>query len=118
MKLICSAILEKVSTRADGSIIINLGLQEMPDGTGGKLIDLRMKYLKVLLSDSNISKDEVMVVDSQPLEGGKKPKSKSQRLRAVLWRLHEQSGLQVDFDTFYNTEMERIIEEVREKLDQ
>jgi hypothetical protein len=44
-------------------------------------------------------------------------KTKSQRLRAVLFILYKQQGSQGEFETFYNTYMEKFIDHIKDKLD-
>ena len=58
-----------------------------------------------------IKKDELPEIH---LEQGEK--SPGQRLRAVLWRSWEQAGKKDDFELFYRRFMERVIEQVKEKL--
>lgn len=116
-KIVYTAILENISTRSDGTIKLTLGCNEMGSSDAGILFQLRNKYLKCLMSDNNISPvDENILVETQ-LQDGKKVKSKSQRLRAVLFRVWEQSGIPIEFDDFYNTEMEKIIEHFKTKLE-
>jgi hypothetical protein len=46
-------------------------------------------------------------------DGGKSP---AQRMRAVLFRWWEQLGKQGDFETFYRTKTDKIIDSIKEKL--
>jgi hypothetical protein len=116
-KIILGSVIENISTRQDGSFKIVIGTQEIDKSQVSDLFEMRNKFCKVLFSSSNITDLEAVTVDSESLVGTKK-KSPSQRLRAVLYRLWEASGYQVDFDGFYQAEMERIIEGVKEKLNQ
>jgi hypothetical protein len=43
-------------------------------------------------------------------------KSKAQRLRGVLYKLHQQAETEVGFDQFYSGKMEEIIEHFKAKL--
>lgn len=47
-------------------------------------------------------------------EGNKSP---SQRMRAVIWRLWEKNGKQGEFDEYYKSKMNKLIEVLKEKLD-
>jgi len=116
MKLILDGVLENLSTRQDGSVKVSFATQELAPEQGASLFQLRGKYCKALFSDSNITELESVLVDAEKITGTKK-KSQSQRLRAVLYRNHEQSGFDIDFENYYHTEMERIIEHYRNKLD-
>lgn len=117
MKIILSAILENLSTRQDGTVKLTLGSQEMDSSDAGKLFELRNKFIKVMLSDNNISPMEETLIDEQKLKDGKKVKTKSQRLRAVLYRVWEISDSGVEFDMWYDNEMDKISEHFKKKLD-
>ena len=45
-----------------------------------------------------------------------KPKSHSQRLRSVLYRLWEKDESDISFDQFYGDKMEALIEYLKEKV--
>ncbi len=118
MKIILESIIESLSTRNDNTIVVRISTQELEAQKAGELLSLRGKYCKVLISDSNITTLEAEAVDSTKLVSGKKSKTESQRLRAVLYRINEQNGGDIEnFETFYKSEMERIIEHYRAKLD-
>lgn len=116
MKLVFTATVENLSTRQDGTIKVSIGSQEMTSEEAGKLFYFRGKYCKVLLTDDNISNLESDLVSAEQITGTKK-KTQSQRLRAVLYRAWEQSGLQIEFEDYYRTEMERLIDAVKQKLE-
>lgn len=116
MKLVLAGTLENISTRNDGTIKFSFGTQELDSAQAGNLFQLRNKYCKCLLSDTNISEMEINVVDSEAMKDGKKVKSASQRLRAVLFRVHEQERIPAPFDDWYNNEMERLIEHYKGQL--
>ena len=118
MKIILESTLETISTRVDGTLKLTLSTQEIDSSKAGELFQLRGKFCKFLLSDSNITKLEEELVDSTALVGGKKQKTASQRLRAVLFRLNESNGGNEEtFEQFYKSELERIIEHYKAKLD-
>ena len=115
MSIVLTGVIENISTRVDGSIKFTVGSQEMESSTAGRLLDMRGKYIKVLLSDSGITELEANVVDAEKVTGTRK-KSQSARLRAVLYVAWEQSGLQISFEDYYRTETERMIEIIKSKL--
>lgn len=115
MKIVLAGTLENISTRVDGSVRITFGTQEMDSSKAGDLFQMRGKYTKCLLSDTNITDMEANVVDAERVVGTKK-KSQSARLRAVLFVAWEQSGLQIPFEDYYRTETERMIEIIKAKL--
>lgn len=117
MKIVLTSILENISTRSDGSVKVTLGSQEMDESNAAHLFGLRNKFIKVLLSDNNISPLEERMIDEQKIQDGKKIKTRSQRYRAVIYRQWEQSASELDFDTFYNNHMDNIIEVEKSKLE-
>ena len=118
MKIILETILETISTRVDGTLKLVLSTQEIDSSKAGELFQLRGKFCKSLISDTNISKIEQELVDAQHLVSGKKNKTESQRLRAVLFRINEQNGGDENsFELFYKAEMNKIIEHYKSKLE-
>jgi len=115
MKLIISAILENLGTRNDGTVKLSLGTQEIDPAQVGNLFQLRGKYIKVLLSDTNITHIEASLIDEEKVQDASKAKSPSRRLRAVLFRVHEQQQTTMSFDDWYKIEMERVIEHYKNK---
>lgn len=117
MKIILEGVIEGLSTRNDGSVKVSFVTQELDPSTGGNLFQLRNKFCKALFSDSNITPIEEELVDNTELRGGKKAKSPSQRLRAVMYRIHEQQGIPVEFEKWYASEMETLIEQYKNALE-
>lgn len=115
MKLIINATIESIGTRVDGTIKIALGTQELGAGDGGKLLELRNKYVKVLISDDNIETEVIDAVIESPMVKPSSGKSQSKRLRDVLW-LVSQSINHPDTEAYYQAEMERIIQHYKDKL--
>ena len=118
MKIVIEGVVEGLRTRNDGSIAVTLASQEMDSSQGANLLQLRNKFVKVLLSDSNITPIEEKLVDETSISGGKKAKSPSQRLRAVMFRVHEAYNIKQDFDAWYAGEIERMIEEYKTILNE
>lgn len=117
MKIILAGVIENISTRMDNTVKVTFGIQEMDSSNMGQLFELRNKFVKCLFSDSQITDPEAAAIDSASLVGSKK-RSQSQRLRAVLFRVFEQTGYQIDFDGWYQNELEKIIEHYKAKLNQ
>lgn len=117
MKIVLESTIEKISSRVDGTVAIGIGTNELDASKAGELFGLRGKYVKVLISDSNITNLEAETVDAAQLVGVKKNKTESQKLRAVLYRYHEQKESDIDFDIFYKSELEKIITHYKSKLE-
>ena len=117
MKLLTDGSVEGIKTRQDGSVVFTLATQELDAESVGRLFAFRNKYVKCLLSDTNVTKIEEELIDSEQIVNGKKTKSAAQRLRNVLFLVNKSNGGDEDsFDTFYKSEMERVIEHYKSKL--
>jgi len=117
MKIILDGTVETLKTRQDGTVTIAFSTQELDSSKGGELFQLRGKYCKALFSDSNITELESELVDKTQIAKTGKNKTKSQRLRAVLYIAWQQSGLQIDFENYYDVEMEKLIEKIKANLE-
>lgn len=117
MKIVIAGILEGMRTRADKTVALTFGTQEIDSSVAGNLFQMRGQFGKLLFSDTNITAPEEAIMDSTEIQDTRKIKTPSQRLRAVLFRVHEQSGGDKEkFDEWYKIEMERIIEHYKAKL--
>src|SRR3990172_7788089 len=116
-KIILDGVLEKLSTLADGSVKIHFNTQELDNSNAATLFQFRGKYVKFLISDTNISSPEEILIDEVKIQDGRKLKTKSQRLRAVLFRYFEQVKPDVEFEKFYEEKMESLIEHFKSKLE-
>lgn len=114
-KIVLDSILESISTRMDGTMSIKLGTNEIDSSNAASLFQLRGKYCKVLLSDTNITALEEELVDKAQIAATKKNKTPSQRLRSCIYVFCEQQG--IDFDDNYNRMMNEFIETVKSKLE-
>jgi hypothetical protein len=118
MKALLEATIEAISTRVDNTISIKIGTQELAPEMCVQLFQMRNKLVKILISDTNITKLEEELIDYESLVQVKKGKTSSQRLRGVLFRINEHNGgNEENFEAFYKSEMERIIEHYKLKLD-
>lgn len=115
MKIIIDGILESISTRMDGTMSVKLGTNEIDSTHAANLFQLRGKYCKFLISDSNISALEEELVDKTQIAQTKKNKTPSQRLRSAIYVFCEQQG--IDFDENYNRIMNEFIESIKSKLE-
>lgn len=66
----------------------------------------------VYKANDDIKADEIPTGNAEP-----GTKTSSQRLRDVIFILYKQRGSKVDYETFYRTTMEQIIEFVKGKLE-
>ncbi len=113
---ILAAQVERIATRADGTISVALGLQELAPLKAAEIFSLRNKVVAVYISPKEtITEQELKQVDSIDIELG--GKSQSVRIRNCLFILYEQNneGFAI-FDTYYKHKTELIIQELKSKM--
>ena len=111
MKAQVQATLEGLSTRKDGSLAMRFSTQELDTQEKLILLEKQGKF-GWLLFDENAFK-EADIPKSQAVEG----KTPSQRLRAALFVLWEHSDKIDDFETYYRRKMEKLIDWVKDKIE-
>lgn len=116
-KIVLGIIIEGISTRSDNSFKIVIGTNEVDKSQVSDLFSLVNKYSKILISDNNISPLEEKMIDETVMQDGKKVKTKSQKMRACIYRYWEQSGSELDWETFYNNYMDTEIQKIKDKLE-
>lgn len=105
------AILDGLKTYADGTLKVSFALNEIPLECAASLVKLHRKFGWLVFDESG----QIEVPDEPPREF-RNDKSPSQRLRAVLYILFQQTNAEGDFDTFYRQKMETMIGWVKERL--
>lgn len=86
--LLLAAQIEGVQTRRDSTLKITLGCQEMSQSKAGELLTMQNKVCAVYISQKETIPQSVLdQVDSVDVELA--GKTKSQRMRAVLFRIWE-----------------------------
>ena len=109
MNLILTGTVESISTRADKTLKVVIGTQELDNDSAGKLVSFRGSYTKILLSTDQISEDAKEAVINAPFKEVGKKYSRSQELRFALFKLHKASEDKRTFDDFYDTLMANVI---------
>jgi len=118
IKLLTAAQLDNYSNRKDKSVTIRFITQEkMPSeimdihamiGTFGYL------YFK---PEETLTKKEIEEIDALDTDLYDNPKTKSQRLRGVIWKLWEQDNKGfTEFKDFYSNKMEKIITHLKDQI--
>ena len=74
--------------------------------------DTGIVYFK---ADGNLTQEEIDAIEEIDIEV--EGKTKSQRLRNVLYVYHKESAMENRFSEFYADEMEKIIQHYKNKLD-
>lgn len=116
MKTLFTAVIESVGTRADKSLKIVLGSNEQTPTAIQNLFEMHQKSCIVLISSNPISEAEADAIDQTSIDAyGVNAKTCSQRLRAVLFKLFEQSG-EKDFKAYYEAQMNMLINHFKNKI--
>ena len=115
-KVIGDGVIEGFSTRKDGSAKVSIVTQELSPDEAGALFGLNNQYVKFFITTEGITQIDMDNVDKISAVGGVKKKTKSQQLRAVAYRLWEQTESTQEFEVYYNEMMNRIIGWLKEKL--
>jgi hypothetical protein len=116
--LMLAAQVEGVQTRRDGTLKITLGCQEMSQSKAGELITMQNKVCAVYISQKETVSQAIMdMVDQADVD--LPGKTKSQRQRAVLYRIWEleREGHKT-FESYYAAKMEAHISELKSHLEQ
>lgn len=116
-KIILSVCLESYRPRKDKSFTLTFSTSELPET---KVLDIAYLHNKLgvlyFADKEKIDAEELTLLDDVELDIG--VKSPSQRLRNVLFVLHQQLGGNNDnFKEFYKQQMERFINDIKNKLD-
>lgn len=115
MKVLLPAILSGVSSRKDRSYSLKFETRELSGESASTLLDLLQQEGFLLFSPNNdLSEADVPTELADASLGKKTP---SARQRAVIYLLWEQANKPGDFETYYRSKMEYIIELLKEKID-
>jgi hypothetical protein len=112
-------IVEGIGTRADRTLKITLGTQELTPAEAGQLFSLHQSAAYVMIKEELFNSEERQLLDKiqadQTEYNGKTP---SQRLRGVLYRVFETDPQSFsDFPRYYEYQMERLITHFKNKID-
>lgn len=115
--LLLAAQVEGVQTRRDGTLKITLGCQEMSQSKAGELLTMQNKVCAVYISQKETISQAVMdMVDQADVDIP--GKTKSQRQRAVLYRIWElQKDGHKTFESYYAAKMEAHITDLKSVLE-
>jgi hypothetical protein len=116
MNIIRTVSLDRISRRKDKSVAMTFITDNEQTSEQFMELDKQLDQRGVLYFKpkgllTTTEADELDAVDIE-LEG----KTQSQRLRNVLFILHQQSESKDDFKTFYKEKTEKIIQQIKDKL--
>ncbi len=108
------ASIEAVATRADKTIKITIGTQELPASEAGELMALSHKLGWFVFQENKIEGPAIPKEDAKDF---RVKKSASQRLHSVLYIYWKECTKQdIDYNTYYERWMERMIQDVKDLL--
>jgi hypothetical protein len=117
MSLVLQVCLEVYRPRKDKSFTLTFSTQELATDTVIDIANLHNRHGVMYFAEKeNLSHEELTMLDEVEIDIG--VKSPSQRLRNVLYVLHEQLGGNKDnFKDFYQQQIERFITQIKSKLE-
>lgn len=118
-KLTLAAVLDGYSRRKDRSVSIRFHTQELTS-QGVMEIDSMCDSFGILYfrAAEKLNADELAELDKVDLTDFDNPKSQSQRLRAVLYKLHQKEGGEMQFRDYYQQQTEKIINHFKQRIDE
>ena len=108
--------IQKVQTLLDKGLKVDVITQELGPGDSAKLLGLKGKTGWMVFKATKITQEEVINLPDEAKEF-KTDKTASQRLRAVIYRLWEQTSKEETFDAFYRRHLEKLIDQYKERLE-
>lgn len=114
MRFQTSSQIESIATRADNTLKIVIGTQELNPEQSAQLFALKGKQGWFLFAENSMTEVDVPKEQAPEFKGEKTP---SQRLRACLYKYWElNTSKSKTFDDFYKEWMEKKIAEIKEHL--
>ena len=107
-----NAVIKGLSARVDRSLSLNVSTPELTSEEKAELMNLQSVNIELYIKPLEEAPDAVITIDKELNQ-----KTPSQRLRNVLYVLHQQQGIKDDFDIFYKHNMNSIIEKLKDKLE-
>jgi hypothetical protein len=116
MNLLRQVTLNRANRKADRSVSMTFTTQLEESSEGFMEIDsiLNQNGILYFKPSGELTQQEIDEIEKSNIEV--EGKSKSQRLRNVLYRLWEQSETEVNFNDFYSQRMEQLIEQIKDRL--
>lgn len=100
--------------KVDGSVKLVFETRELAGVDIAILADYRQKEGWLLFSPNEMKEADVPDEKADSMTG---QKTQAQRLRGVIYRLWEQNGKSGDSETYYRSMMEKVIEQLKDKLE-
>lgn len=107
------AVIAGIRSKLDKSLGLTLHTPELSSKERALFMDLQGINVDLTITPIDDNPEGVETINKE-LES----KTQSQRIRACLYRYWEQQGKEGDFETFYKQKTEKIIESIKDKLEQ
>ena len=116
MNLVLTGLVDSFRTLKDNTVKVVFHTNEMSTEQAANLYSMTNKYVKLHLTENNITEQQIKTMSDAKVEAEElvKGKTKSQRIRNILYLHWEQKKPMDSFDDFYNIEMEKIIKRFKE----
>lgn len=115
MKVTLPVILSKVSSRKDRSYSLTFETRELSGESAVMLMDNLLSEGFLLYSpNDDITEKDIPETKADALLG---KKSQAQRIRNTIFVMWADRGKQGSFDDYYNSITERILDQLKEKLE-
>ncbi len=112
LKFQAAAILTTLSYTKDGGVRLGFHTQELSDEDKLILSKFHDKFGFVMFKSNEFTTADIPKEDAEDTA-----KTPSKRLRAVLFVMWKQHGEKGEFETYYRTQVEKIITHLKSKLD-
>ena len=113
MKVQLPATFNKLTSRADRSFKLEFETRELQDEAAHLMAQLHNEGW-LLFSPNELKEADVPDEKADSMTG---QKSQAQRLRGVIFRLWEQAGKKGNFEDYYRSITEGLIEQLKERLE-
>lgn len=107
----CPVILDRVSTRSDGSLTLSFSTPELTPDEKLVFLEVAKQNLKLLLQPA-----EGVTAEMKEVRGQFETRTPSQRLRSILYIYWKQADGTGEFEQFYRKQIEGIIDAYKIKL--
>jgi hypothetical protein len=113
------ASLEGVATRADKTVRLTFGTQELSVQEAGMLFSMHQSMVYLAIKEELFSREEERAVEELEADASEfQVKTPSQRLRAVMYRLYQQNNDGFNsFTRYYEHRMEGLVNHFKSKLE-
>lgn len=108
------ATLSGISTKTDGSLSLRFSTQELSNEDIQTVLAFRNAFGYVLFQEQGFKDEEELKLEA--IRKDTQGKSPSQRMRATIYKLWEQSGKTQVFEIYYGQMMEKMLSQLQEKI--